>query len=73
MQDLLCTVSHASHIESKTSRFIASHDAYRTFVMAHMTSPFFLFLAIIKETTVTKCKQLHAKKKRKKSLIIESI
>ena len=73
MQDLLCTVSHASHIESKTLRFIASHDAYRTFVIAHMTSPFFFFLAINKETTVTNCKQLHAKKKRQKSLIIESI
>ena len=31
------TVSHDSHIESKTSWFIASHDAYRTFVIAYMT------------------------------------
>ena len=34
---MLCTVSHDSHIESKTSWFIASHDAYRTFVIACMT------------------------------------
>ena len=38
---LLCTVSLDSHIESKTSWFIASHDAYHTFVIAYMTSPFF--------------------------------
>ena len=30
-------ISHDSHIESKTSWFIASHDAYRTFVIAYMT------------------------------------
>ena len=34
---MLCTVSHDSHIESKTSWFTASHDAYRTFVIACMT------------------------------------
>ena len=36
---MLCTVSHDSHIESKTSWFIASHDAYHTFVIAYMTIP----------------------------------
>ena len=37
-----------------------------------MTSPFFFFLQSTKETTVTNCKQLHAKKKGKENLIIES-
>ena len=36
---MLCTVSQDSHIESKTSWFIASHDAYDTFVIAYMTIP----------------------------------
>ena len=39
---MLCTVSHDSHIESKTSWFIASHDAYHTFVIAYMTIPSFI-------------------------------
>ena len=37
LDTMLCTVSHDSHIESKTSWFIESHDAYRTFVIACMT------------------------------------
>ena len=37
-QQLLHTISFDSHIESKTSWFIASHDAYSTLVIAYMTA-----------------------------------
>ena len=43
---MLCPVSHDSHIESKTSWFIPSHDAYRTVVMAYMTSNFHSFFLL---------------------------